>query len=266
MKKKTNSSGEGRGVVGAPADPFAALDAGMAGLGIAPTPGQRDTLVAYYKEILFWNERYGLVNAGGVELMVKHFLDSLAPLALIAEVLGSDPRTLADAKSVSAASRTLADAKSVSAASRTLADAGSGAGFPGIPLAIMLPEVRVSLIERSGRRVRFLENVVLMLGLRNVAIQEKGIEDAEGGFDVVTFRAFRPLEPDIYRALSRLRSVTGALVAYKGRKEAVALELSALESSIPGVLDREEVRTERLAVPFLDEERTLVILRRRMSP
>jgi 16S rRNA (guanine527-N7)-methyltransferase len=253
MKKSTNSGGEGRGVIGAPADPFAALDSGLASLGIAPTPGQRDTLVAYYKEILFWNQRYGLVNAGGVELVVKHFLDSLAPLALIAEVLGSVPRTLADAKSVSAMSR-------------TLADAGSGAGFPGIPLAIMMPEVRVSLIERSGRRVRFLENVVLMLGLRNVAIQEKGIEDAEGGFDIVTFRAFRPLEPDIYRALSRLRSTSGSLVAYKGRREAVALELAALESSIPGVLDEEEVRTEKLAVPFLDEERTLVILRRRMSP
>jgi 16S rRNA (guanine527-N7)-methyltransferase len=254
MKKKATTEGEGRGLLGAPADPFAALDRGLTALGIAVTPGQRETLVAYYREILFWNERYGLVNAQGVELVVKHFLDSLAPLSLIAGLVGTTSKLVVP--------RTLADAKSEPAAVRTLADAGSGAGFPGIPLAIMLPEVRVSLIERSGRRVRFLENVVLMLGLHNVTIQEKGIEDATGGFDVVTFRAFRPLEPDIYRALSRLRSVDGALVAYKGRMEAIRLELSALASAAPGLIDTEDVKTEPLSVPFLDEERNLVILRR----
>ena len=85
---------------------------------------------------------------------------------------------------------------------------------------------------------------------------------AEGRFDVVTFRAFLPLEPETFGTLRSLRSQDGALAAYKGKRLAIDTELEALEKSAPGILGGERMLIEGLAVPFLAEERNLLILRR----
>ncbi|MDR1412191.1 MAG: class I SAM-dependent methyltransferase, partial [Spirochaetaceae bacterium] len=100
-------------------------------------------LEKYIAEIELFNGAYGLVSAGSrEELVTRHILDSLAPLGIIA-------RTLAGAESPA------------------IADAGSGAGFPGIPLAACLAPARASmtLIDRMGRRAGFLRNTLAILGL-----------------------------------------------------------------------------------------------------
>jgi len=188
-----------------------------------------DALLQYIEEIERFNPAYGLVKAADRdELIVKHILDSLAPLSFLED-------------------------------SSFLADVGSGAGFPGIPLAVCLPDVQVTLIERMGRRASFLQNVLALLGLSNCAVEETEMEKAvPGRFDTVTFRAFHPLTPELLKQLFRLLVPGGRLTAYKGRRNKTEAELSAA-----GLGDFQLIP---LTVPFLDEERNLALIGLLTSP
>jgi 16S rRNA (guanine527-N7)-methyltransferase len=190
-------------------------------------------LARYIDEIELFNPAYGLVSVKSrEELITRHILDSLAPLGIIA---GLPELSLPGG--------------------RSLADVGSGAGLPGIPLAIALPEFRVTLIERMGRRAGFLRNTIAVLGLDNAAVEEQEMEKAgPGRFGLICFRAFRPLEPALLRALRRLLAPGGVIAAYKGRREAVEAEMAA--AGWAGSWD-----SLPCPVPGLKEERRLVILR-----
>ncbi|MDR1353262.1 MAG: class I SAM-dependent methyltransferase [Treponema sp.] len=202
-------------------------------------------LEKYIAEIELFNGAYGLVSAGSrEELVTRHILDSLAPLGIIA-------RTLAGIEAPA------------------IADAGSGAGLPGIPLAVCLAPARaaLTLIDRMGRRAGFLRNTLAILGLPGLGAEEREIEKAEGGrFDLVVFRAFRPLDPPMYRALSRLLRAGGessgrALAAWKGRMDSIAGEMRSLEAALKaggGPLSWEPLPCP---VPFLNEERHLLLIR-----
>jgi 16S rRNA (guanine527-N7)-methyltransferase len=167
------------------------------------------------------------VKASGRDLAVRHILDSLAALPILAPL----PRARA-------------------------ADIGSGAGLPGIPLAIALPDSHFSLIEPSGRRCRFLENQRVLLGLSNVEIMQQRLEELDGVWDLLVFRAVWPLEPGILGRLTRVLAPGGTIAAYKGRRSRLDPELEAAETA--GL----EWELIQLAPPFLDEERHLVLLRR----
>jgi len=154
------------------------LASGLERLGIAAGEGELEALELYRQELERWNRRYGFVKASGRELVVRHFLDSLAGLPVLRRL---SPRG-------------------------SLLDVGSGAGFPGLPLAVFLPGTAVVLLERSARRAAFLSNAALLLSLENVRVREQELRQlARGGerFDLVTFRAFTPLA----RELDLLRSV-----------------------------------------------------------
>jgi 16S rRNA (guanine527-N7)-methyltransferase len=187
-------------------------------------------LEKYTAEIELFNPAYGLVGAKDRrELTIKHVLDSLSPLGVI-----------------------LRRAASI----REIADAGSGAGLPGIPLAIALPDSSFTLIERMGRRCGFLRNTVAVLGLSNVVVAEGEIERQDpGAFDIISFRAFRPLEPAILRALFALLKKDGILAAYKGRRNAIDAEM---ENAAKHAGPWEAIPCP---VPFLDEERHLLIIK-----
>jgi 16S rRNA (guanine527-N7)-methyltransferase len=124
-----------------------------------------------------------------------------------------------------------------------------------------------------GRRAGFLRSTQAVLALSNVAVEESEMEKAEAArFDIVTFRAFRPLEPAILRGLFRLlRGRTsaltdlgggsrkgGRLTAYKGRRETAEAEMAAACAADPSLADRWELIP--CPVPFLDEERGLVVI------
>jgi 16S rRNA (guanine527-N7)-methyltransferase len=201
-----------------------------------------DRLDRYAGEIERFNPLYGLVKVRDrKELVIRHIFDSLAPLEHIAALLET------------------AGPESASAAPPVLADAGSGAGLPGIPLAICLSGVRVTLIERMGRRVNFLRNTLAVLGLSSVTVEETEMERAgPGRFGVVAFRAFHPLERTLLDKLSRLllpagpAGPAGVLAAYKGRREKLAAELEAAACAAEII---------PLSVPFLNEERHLALIR-----
>jgi 16S rRNA (guanine527-N7)-methyltransferase len=132
---------------------------------------------------------------------------------------------------------------------------GSGAGLPGIPLALALREYPFTLIEKMGRRASFLRYALALLGLPNTAVEEAPLEKAAPRrFSLVTFRALRSLEPALLKALFRLLEPEGALAAYKGRRAVIDGELRPLEA-----LCTWEIIP--LTVPFLDEERHLVVIR-----
>lgn len=203
---------------------------------------RRDEIAAllerYMAEIELFNRAYGLVGTMDTrELAIKHILDSLAPLGIILGLLEEQERNLQDKPHI--------------------ADAGSGAGLPGIPLAIALPRFSFTLIERMGRRAGFLRNTLAILALPNVCIEEAEVEKAPPDrFSLIVCRAFRPLESAPLKALFRLLKNHGALAAYKGRRDTLAVELA---SAGQWGLGWEIIPCP---VPFLEEERHLAVYRK----
>jgi 16S rRNA (guanine527-N7)-methyltransferase len=214
-------SGEGGGAAAA------LLAEGLGRLAIDCPPARLQALERYRRELELWNRRYGFVKASGDGLVVRHFLDSLAGLPVLARL---SPRA-------------------------TVLDVGSGAGFPGLPLALFLEDSRFVLLERSARKAAFLGNVVALLGMTNVRVLERELRVLEERFDLLTFRAWSPLDREL-PAVRRLLAPGGVIAAYKGRRARIEAELRAAG------LSAGEAEVVPLRVPFLEgEERHLVLLR-----
>ena len=215
------------------------LEEGLVKLGLNEAAKSAAVLGRYVEEIELFNSAYGLVKVRDRrELIVKHILDSLVPLNIIRNLKQAAPR---------------------------IADVGSGAGLPGIPLAVCMPGAEFTLIERMGRRAGFLRNTLAVLGLSNVRVEEAEMEkiNPPAYFDIVVFRAFRPLEPAIFKGLSRLLADGGVLAAYKGRREAAEEEMAALikaqkKGAAPSIENWEALPLE---VPFLEDPRHLLLIR-----
>ncbi|HPG87650.1 MAG TPA: 16S rRNA (guanine(527)-N(7))-methyltransferase RsmG [Spirochaetales bacterium] len=218
------------------------LTRGLAELGLADDR-TASLLGRYVASIEAWNPAYGLVGASGDELVIKHILDSLAPLAIVR-------RSLAEAATGTAGYGERA----------SLVDLGTGAGLPGVPLAIAMPEVDVTLLDRMTRRIRFLEAVRAELALENVDIVEEQVERAKGSYDVVTFRAFRPFERKLFKRVFSVCSPGGRVVAYKGKADRACAELEAID----GLYESAEITP--VVVPFLADERCVVVMRPKASP
>jgi 16S rRNA (guanine527-N7)-methyltransferase len=220
-------------------------------------------LVRYINEIESFNAAYGLVGAADTEeLVIKHILDSLAPLGIISRLLAEcllAERLLAE--------RLPTEARA--AGRPQIADAGSGAGLPGIPLAVTMPNFYFTLIERMGRRAGFLWNTKASLNLSNIDVEEGELEKtAPGRFHLVTFRAFKPLEPKLLKALFKACAKGGIVAAYKGRREKIEQEIAPLFTTPlfttpPLATTLENCSWESLpyTVPFLNEERHLLVIK-----
>jgi 16S rRNA (guanine527-N7)-methyltransferase len=205
------------------------LKRGLQALRIPADPERLKVLALYLGELGRWNRAFGFVKAEGRDLIVRHLFDSLAGLDVL-KGLGRNLRAI---------------------------DVGSGAGFPGLPLAVFLPGWSFCLLERSGRRAAFLRNAVILCKLDNVRVLELDLREVKESFDVATFRAFAPLSrqlPDLLRILAP----GGRVAAYKGRRERIEAELARLGGGV-------RVSVKNLSVPFLDEERHLVLISEKPS-
>ncbi|MDR2445560.1 MAG: 16S rRNA (guanine(527)-N(7))-methyltransferase RsmG [Spirochaetaceae bacterium] len=210
-----------------------------------PAAGLRDTdqtealLNRFSDEIELFNPAYGLVSVKDRnELVVKHILDSLAPIITIKQLLNARVNQTPH-----------------------IVDVGSGAGLPGIPLAIAMPGVSVNLIERMGRRAGFLRNTQAVLALSNLEVFEIEMEKAQPAIaDIVCFRAFQPLTEEILKHLFRILKKDACIAAYKGRLHSINAEMLPLSS----FLERQNAEWEAVPcpVPFLDDERNLLLIRR----
>lgn len=215
------------------------LERGLASLGLDPaaavaraTPVAGDdgtlagALLAYLGLLLRWNATYNLTAIREPrEMLVKHVFDSLA---MAPHVRGIG----------------------------TLADLGTGAGLPGIPLALATPGLSVALVESNGKKARFLRECVRQLGLapRVRVLESRAEAVAEpGAFEAITARALDRLA-GILNVGGHLLAPGGRLLAMKGLHPAG--ELAELPAGWVGAA------VHRLQVPGLDGERHLVEVRR----
>jgi 16S rRNA (guanine527-N7)-methyltransferase len=219
------------------------LREGARQLGIDLSDRQVAAFERYRTDLLDWNQRFNLTAITDPdEIDGKHFLDSLSCLAALPRI---DRRP---------AARWLEEPLRA-------VDVGAGAGFPGLPLKIVWPELRLTLLEATGKKCRFLEHVVAGLGLEHVTVVNARAEDFGQGagreaFDLALARAVTRLPALLEYALPLLR-VGGWLIAQKGRDPGDELVTArvALETLGGSFHDSMPV-----SVPGLDAERNLVII------
>jgi 16S rRNA (guanine527-N7)-methyltransferase len=201
---------------------YARLNAGMAELGLASTADVCEKLLDYLELLERWNTAYNLTAVRDpTDMIDRHILDSLA----IAKYVKGD----------------------------TLVDIGSGAGLPGIPLAILDSSLACTLVDSNGKKARFLREAARTLALDNVHVENKRVEDVRGEFATVTARAFASVAEMVAMG-GHLLARDGVLLAMKGllKKEEIL--------ALPSEFVIEDART--LAVPGVGAARSLVIIRR----
>lgn len=121
-------------------------------------------------------------------------------------------------------------------------DVGSGAGFPGVILALFDNSRKYVLLERSNKRASFLRIISLELGLCNVEVLERDVEREQNKYECITIRAFRDIRE--YASILRLILKDGGLIiAYKGKFEKVKFEVSHVES----LFDKIEVKSSTMS-------------------
>jgi 16S rRNA (guanine527-N7)-methyltransferase len=198
------------------------LESGLDRLGLQKPPGAVDGLLAFAALLKEWSGTYNLVAPGERPfLLTRHVLDSLS----IAPWLQPG----------------------------SLLDVGTGAGLPGLPLAILRPETEVTLIDSAGKKIRFIRHVARSLGLENVHPLHGRVENlAEGpAFANITSRAFASLKAFV-EAVRGCADGATRLLAMKGAYPAKELE------ELPAWVNVQSVET--LTVPYLHAERHLVLM------
>lgn len=183
----------------------------------------------YRNLLLEWNEKFNLTAIKDLdEIEEKHFVDSL-----------------------------YLD-KFVSLENKTLLDVGSGAGFPGIPLAIAHPNLKVFLLESNGKKVSFLKEVVKQLDLKNVEVIQSRAEEFldKERFDIVTARAVKELNI-LLEICIPLVKIGGTFVAYKSN--AVDEEISHAKHAYK-VLDITKVERFDYQLPNSKDNRVLLLI------
>lgn len=202
------------------------LRQGARQLGVELDATRQDGLLAYLALLIKWNKAYNLTAVRDPDEMVsRHLLDSLSVVPFVAA--GGD----------------------------TWLDVGSGGGMPGIPLAILFPERRFTLLDSNGKKTRFLTQVKLELKLANLEVVHGRVEEfcPEQPFTGIVSRAFSSLE-DFATWTRHLGDGATRWLAMKG--QAPADELQALPADF-----RLEAQ-HALAVPGCQGQRHLLILRR----
>lgn len=211
----------------------ALITSSLESLGIVFDSVQMGQLNAYIAELELWNPTYKLVGAQGDDLITRHIIDSLSAVPVMKGLLSPDAE---------------------------VADLGSGAGLPGIPLAIALQDHSFTLVERMGRRVGFLRNALAVCRLgERVEVLDRDLKEVDRTFDLITFRAFRPLY-DILDLVEPILTPEGVVCAYKGQAGALREELEKVHSMCTS---RWVTREVTLDVPHLEAERMLCLLQKK---
>jgi len=187
------------------------IQQGLQSLNIEATDSQLKSLLAFIKLMEKWNKAYNLTAVRNRDDMARlHILDSLSMLGFIA--------------------------------GKTVADIGTGAGLPGIPLAVFLPDVEFTLVDSNAKKTRFVQQAILELKLKNVKVMHRRVEQVEPvpPFSTVIMRAFADL-PDIMRLTRHLIDEKGVLLAMKGQQPdaeelaEIKQPYSIISVQVPGV-------------------------------
>ena len=209
----------------------AGLRQGLQTLALELGDAQVHTLLAYVDWVAKWNKAYNLTAVRNPqEMLTHHLLDSLAVVAPLQRQLAAVGK----------------------AAGATLLDVGSGAGLPGVVVAIACPQVRVSCVDTVAKKALFIQQVAAALRLPNLQGIHARVENLTQTFDVVSSRAFASLVD--FTAWSRQAlAPDGIWLAMKGKVPHD--EVQALPPTV------QVFHVEHLAVPGLDAERCVLWLR-----
>lgn len=202
------------------------LVSGAKVLGIELSEEQLQSLMGYLNLLQKWNKAYNLTAVREPAAMVTyHLLDSLT---LVAHFKGKPLSVI---------------------------DVGTGAGIPGIPLAIMFPDSHFTLLDSNGKKTRFMQQAKIELGLSNVEVVNSRVElyRPDDGFDVVVSRAFTSLQ-SFSELTQHLCADGGRFYAMKGKYPQQEMDDMAKEFKVLGI--------HKLQVPGLDDERHLVVFER----
>jgi len=195
----------------------AKLESGMQNLGFENIPQIISKLLIYKDLLIKWNKSFNLTAVKNTDVVTHHFLDSLAITPFIK--------------------------------SSSLLDVGTGAGLPGIVIAIVNPDIKVSLIDKVGKKIAFIKRVVLELEIKNIETHHNRVEllISEEKYDGIISRAFSNMEVFI-KSTKHLIKSQGVWYGMKSKK---ILDDEMININDPWTL-------EKLDVPFLQAERYLV--------
>lgn len=199
------------------------LREGAGALGLVPTAQQLAALVLYLQLLEKWNRSFNLTGLSDPgDMVIRHILDSLTAAPFVSGA--------------------------------ALLDVGSGPGLPGIPLVVLGPERRATLLDSNGKKARFLRHAVAELRLDNAVVAQVRVENlaAGNGFDTIICRAFGSLA-EFAASCGRLLRPGGRLVAMKGRLPTG--EMQALGASW-------RTTASRVTVPGLKAERHIIVMER----
>ena len=198
-------------------DDKAQLEKGMQILGFENIPQIISKLLIYKELLMKWNNSFNLTSVKNTEIVTHHFLDCLAVIPFIK--------------------------------SSTLLDVGTGAGLPGIVIAIVNPDIKVSLIDKVGKKITFIKRIIAELEIKNIETYHDRVEllTSEEKYDGIISRAFSNMEVFI-KSTKHLIKSQGVWYGMKSKK---ILDDEMININDPWTL-------EKLDVPFLQAERYLV--------
>ena len=200
------------------------------------TKEQEEQFKIYFKELVETNKVVNLTRiTEEEEVYLKHFFDSITPLFTFGEIFRDG---------------------------LTLCDVGAGAGFPSIPLKILMPSLKVTIVDSLAKRLKFLENLIQKLNLKDVELVHGRAEDVgqnpqyRENFDLVTARAVANMTVLSEYCLPLVKK-DGYFIALKGPKATGELEDS---QKALNVLGGKLIKDVEFTLPESDEERTLVLV------
>ena len=198
-------------------DDKAQLEKGMEILGFENTPQIISKLLIYKELLIKWNNSFNLTSVTNKEIVTHHFLDCLAVIPFIK--------------------------------SSTLLDVGTGAGLPGIVIAIVNPDIKVSLVDKVGKKINFIKRIIAELEIKNIEPYHDRVEllTSEEKYDGIISRAFSNMEVFI-KSTKHLIKRQGVWYGMKSKK---ILDDEMVSINDPWAL-------EKLDIPFLEAERYLV--------
>lgn len=187
---------------------------------------QQEQYTALGKLYPEWNEKINVISRKDIDnLYVNHILHSLA----IAKFIDFQPGS-------------------------NIMDLGTGGGFPGIPLAIMFPEVKFHLVDRVGKKIKVADDVAKEIGLENVTLQHGDVGEVKGTFDFVVSRAVMDLNdmvPLVRRFISRnsFNALPNGIICLKGgdvSREVSKYKKVALVGDVKDYFDEEYFNTKKV--------------------
>lgn len=197
---------------------------------------QEKQFATYYQDLIEVNKKVNLTRiTDESEVYLKHFYDSVTPLFVFPEVFKNN---------------------------NTLCDVGAGAGFPSLPIKILRPDLKVTIIDSLGKRLKFLDDLIQKLNLKDVTLVHSRAEDAgqnpklRANFDIVTARAVARMSVLSEYCLPLVKQ-DGYLVALKGPK--ANDELNDAKDAIQ-LLGGKTKKIVELTLPNTDDERNLVLI------